>query len=138
MHLLEVEVVGYTNLQYIRNQVSAMGDAGAAKLIPRSFAAAERALAEAETLIQTKPRAKQQIEKKRKDSQVAAMHAQVILTMSNEILEATPENVEALVLRTERWLYNVSVALKHPDIRHLPMDEQSKRYSQAIEYLTQK
>lgn len=138
MHNLEVKVVGYNKLQYIRNQIQTMRESDAEKLIPRSFATAERVLAEAEALIRQKPRAKEEIDAKSKDSQIASMHAQVMLSMSNEILEASPENVEALVLRTERWLYNISVALKHPDIRYLPMDEQSRRYAQAIEYLTQK
>lgn len=138
MHQLEVNVVGYNKLQYIRNQIDSMRQADAEKIIPRSFATAERALAEAEALIRLKPRAKDEIDSKSKDSQIASMHAQVMLSMSNEILEADVENVEALVLRTERWLYNISVALKHPDIRYLPMDEQSRRYAQAIEYLTQK
>ena len=38
-------------------------------------------------------------------------------------------------LRMERWLYRISVALKHEDIRHQPLDEQAGEYAASIEAL---
>ena len=137
MHNLEVDVIGYVKLQDIRDRISAMRDAGAEKLIPRSFSTATQTLAEAEALIEATPRANDEITVRQEQAAVATSHAQVIMAMVNEVLEADKNSAESLVLRTEQWLYNISVALKYPDIRYMPMDAQSKRYADAIENLVQ-
>ena len=137
MHRLEVDVIGYVKLQDIRDRVQAMGASGAEKLIPRSFNTATLALAEAEALIASTPRATAEITLRQEQAAVATSHAQVIMAMVNEVLEADKDSAEPLVLRTEQWLYAIAVALKYPDIRYMPMDEQSERYAQAIEKLVQ-
>jgi hypothetical protein len=40
-----------------------------------------------------------------------------------ELNDANGDNAEAIALRIEHWLYRVSVALKHDDIRHRPFGE---------------
>ena len=138
MHDLEVQTIGFIHLQQIRNRISAMREAGAERLIPRSFGTATTALASAEDLINKAPRAEAEIAAQREAAKTAADHAQIILAMSNEILQADKDNAEALVLRIERWLYNIAVALKYPDIRHLPMDEQSRQLAEEIESVIQR
>jgi len=59
----------------------------------------------------------------------------VIADLTQEILAAKDADAEALALRMERWLYQISVALKHDDIRYLSMPEQAKRYAAAVEEL---
>lgn len=137
MHQLEVDVIGYVKLQDIRDRVQAMGESGAEKLIPRSFNTATLALAEAEALIASTPRATAEITLRQEQAAVATSHAQVIMAMVNEVLEADKDSAEPLVLRTEQWLYAIAVALKYPDIRYMPMDEQSERYAAAIEKMVQ-
>jgi len=138
MHELEVQTIGFVNLQQIRDRMQAMKDANADHLIPRSYGTAEQALASAEDLIRSTPRAEAEIKTQRQAAKTATDHAQIILAMTNEILDADAGNAEALALRTERWLYNIAVALKYPDIRHLPMDEQSRLLSEAIEEVIQR
>jgi len=138
MHELEVRTVGFVELQQTRNRITAMRDAGAPKLIPDSFSTATLALASAEDLISKTPRATAEIASQRAAAITATDHAQVILSMVNEILSVDKDNAEALVLRIERWLYNIAVALKYPDIRHLPMDEQSRQLSEEIEDVIQR
>lgn len=137
MHTLEVDVTGYVKLQEIRDRITAMRDSGAEKLIPLSFSTATTALAEAEALIEATPRATDEINVRQQQAAVATSHAQVIMAMVNEVLEADKNSAESLVLRTEQWLYNISAALKYPDIRYMPMDVQSERYAEAIEKLVQ-
>ncbi|MEE3159331.1 MAG: hypothetical protein VX283_00320 [Pseudomonadota bacterium] len=138
MHDLEVRTIGFIQLQQIRNRIAAMREAGAEKLIPRSFSTATTALASAEDLISKAPRADAEIAAQREAAKTAADHAQIILAMSNEVLDADKDNAEALVLRIERWLYNIAVALTYPDIRHLPMDEQSRQLAEEIEGVIQR
>jgi len=133
-----VRTVGFVELQQTRNRITAMRDAGAPKLIPDSFSTATLALASAEDLISKTPRATAEIASQRAAAITATDHAQVILSMVNEILSVDKDNAEALVLRIERWLYNIAVALKYPDIRHLPMDEQSRQLSEEIEDVIQR
>lgn len=138
MHDLEVETIGFINLQEIRTTLDNLQEAGAQKLIPQSYAVARTALAAAEDLIATSPRAEGGIATLRERALNSASHAQVIMAMVNEILNASPDSAESLVLRTERWLYNIGTALKFPDIRHLPMDEQSRQLADGVEELLQR
>lgn len=135
MHALEVRTIGFVELQQVRDKVSNMDDADARKLIPRSFSTALKTLAAAEDLIAKTPRATAEIAKMKDRANTSADHAQVILSMVNETLKASPETAESMVLRTERWLYNIAVALRYPDIRHLPMDEQSRLLAEGVEEL---
>ena len=138
MHAVEVSTIGFLQLQKVRNQMKNLKDANAATLIPRSYKTAAKTLASAEGLVQKTPRAEAEIASLREQAEVSAAHAQVILSMVNETLDANSDNAEALVLRTERWLYNIAGALKYPDIRHLPMDEQSRQLADGIEELLQR
>lgn len=138
MHAVEVSTIGFLQLQNVRNQMKNLKDANAATLIPRSYKTAAKTLASAEDLVQKTPRATAEIASLREQAEVSAAHAQVILSMVNETLDANSDNAEALVLRTERWLYNIAGALKYPDIRHLPMDEQSRQLADGIEELLQR
>lgn len=138
MHDLEVKTVGFKQLQDIRNTLASLKEENAEELIPQSFAVALQALAAAEDLIATSPRATGGIATLREQALNSAAHATVVMTMVNDILKATPETAESLVLRTERWLYNISTALKFPDIRHLPMDEQSRQLADGVEELLQR
>lgn len=138
MHAVEVSTVGFLQLQQVRNQMKNLKNANAATLIPRSYKTAAKTLASAEDLINKTPRATGEIALLREQAEVSAAHAQVILSMVNETLDASSDNAEALVLRTERWLYNIAGALKYPDIRHLPMDEQSRQLADGIEELLQR
>ena len=67
------------------------------------------------------------------NAQRAADHANIITDFSNEINDANSDNAEAIALRVERWLYRVSVALKHDDIRHRPFDEQAGTLATEVE-----
>lgn len=138
MHTLEVSTVGFLQLQTVRNQMQNLKNANAATLIPLSYKTATKTLASAEDFIAQNPRASGEIAHLREQAEVSAAHAQVILSMVNETLDANSDNAEALVLRTERWLYNIAAALKFPDIRHLPMDEQSRQLADGVEDLLQR
>lgn len=138
MHALEVNTIGFIQLQPVRNTVAELDAADAATLIPQSFATARKALASAEDLVRKSPRAEGGIASLREQAETAAAHARVILSMVNEVLNADKDSAESLVLRTERWLYNISTALKFPDIRHLPMDEQSRQLAEGVEEVVQR
>ena len=65
----------------------------------------------------------------------AAQHAEVITDLTNQILNSSKDDGEAIALKMERWLYKISTALKHDDIRHLPLNQQASEYAKAIEEL---
>ncbi|PIQ39457.1 MAG: hypothetical protein COW58_11535, partial [Thalassolituus sp. CG17_big_fil_post_rev_8_21_14_2_50_53_8] len=94
-----------------------------------------KSLLQAQALISKTPRAKGAIAKATVAATKAAQHAEVITNLSNEILDASKDDAEAIALRMERWLYRISVALKHEDIRHLPLDQQAGEYAASIEAL---
>ena len=72
------------------------------------------------------------------DAQRAADHSNVITDFSNELNDANSDNAEAIALKVERWLYRVSVALKHDDIRHRPFDEQAAKLATEVEKVMRK
>jgi hypothetical protein len=72
------------------------------------------------------------------NAQRAADHANIITDFSNVINDANSDNAEIIALKVERWLYRVSVALKHDDIRHHTFDEQAAILATEVEKLMRK
>lgn len=133
MHANEVETIEYIQLQPIKDQLSNIKNKGGDSIAPSSWAVAQRSLAKAQDVIGKTPRAKKQILSATHDAQRAADHANVITDFANEINNANSSNAEAIALKVERWLYQVSTALKHDDIRHRPFDEQAKTLAAEVE-----
>jgi len=135
MHDLEVRVVEFVQLQAIKDDLAKLKTENADELSPISWQTAQSALKQAQALIAKTPRATGAIAKATEGAKRAAAHARVIADLTQEILAAKDAEAEALALRMERWLYQISVALKHDDIRYLSMPEQAKRYAAAVEEL---
>lgn len=133
MHANEVETIEYIQLQSIKDQLSNIKKKGGDSIAPKSLALAQKTLVKAQNVINKTPRAKKQILSATHDAQRAADHANVITDFANEIDNANSNNAEAIALKVERWLYQVSTALKHDDIRHRPFDEQAKTLAAEVE-----
>lgn len=133
MHKNEVDTIEFIQLQTIKDQLSNTKGKGGDSIAPSSWAVAQRSLLKAQALIGKTPRAKKQIMQATHNAQRAADHANIITDFSNEINDANSDNAEAIALRVERWLYRVSVALKHDDIRHRPFDEQAGTLATEVE-----
>lgn len=133
MHANEVETIEYIQLQSIKDQLSNIKKKGGDSIAPKSLDLAQKTLAKAQNVINKTPRAKKQILSATHDAQRAADHANVITDFANEINNASSDNAEAIALKVERWLYQVSTALKHDDIRHRPFDEQAKILAAEVE-----
>lgn len=125
MHSNEVDTIEFIQLQAIKDQLSNIQGKGGDSIAPSSWKVAQRSMLKAQALIGKTPRAKKQIMQVTHDAQRAADHANIITDFSNELNDANGDNAEAIALRVERWLYRVSVALKHDDIRHRPFNEQA-------------
>lgn len=138
MHANEVETIEFIQLQTIKDQLANIKGKGGDSIAPSSWAVAQRSLLKAQALISKTPRAKKQIMQVTHDAQRAADHANIITDFSNELNEANSDNAEAIALRVERWLYRVSVALKHDDIRHRPFDEQAATLATEVEKVMRK
>ncbi len=138
MHSNEVETIEYIQLQSIKDQLSNIQGKGGDSIAPTSWAVAQRSMLKAQALIGKTPRAKKQIMQVTHDAQRAADHANVITDFSNELNDANGDNAEAIALRVERWLYRVSVALKHDDIRHRPFSEQAATLATEVEKVMRK
>jgi hypothetical protein len=138
MHSNEVETIEFIQLQSIKDQLSNIKGKGGDSIAPNSWAVATRSMLKAQSLISKTPRAKKQIMQVTHDAQRAADHANIITDFSNEINNANGDNAEAIALRVERWLYRVSVALKHDDIRHRPFDEQAATLATEVEKVMRK
>ena len=133
MHANEVNTIEFIQLQPIKDQLAKIKKKGGDSIAPSSWKVAKKSLKQAQALIGKTPRAKKQILQATHDAQRAADHANIITDFSNEINDANSDNAEAIALRVERWLYRVSVALKHDDIRHRPFDEQAATLSTEVE-----
>lgn len=133
MHSNEVETIEFIQLQSIKDQLKKIKNKGGDTIAPNSWKVAKRSLNSARKLISKSPRAKDQILSATHDAQRAADHANVITDFSNDIKEADSDNAEAMALKVERWLYQVSTALKHKDIRHLPFNEQADLLSSEVD-----
>ena len=135
MHRVEVATIEYIQLQPVKDHLERIKNKGGASVAPISWDTAQKSLLQAQALISKTPRAKGAIAKATVAATKAAQHAEVITNLSNEILDASKDDAEAIALRMERWLYRISVALKHEDIRHQPLDEQAGEYAASIEAL---
>lgn len=133
MHANEVNTIEFIQLQPIKNQLEKIKHKGGDTIAPSSWKVAQKSLKQAQVLIGKTPRAKKQILQATHDTQRAADHANIITEFSNEINNANSDNAEAIALKVERWLYRVSVALKHDDIRHRPFDEQAAILATEVE-----
>jgi hypothetical protein len=138
MHSNEVETIEFIQLQSIKDQLSNIKGKGGDSIAPSSWAVAQRSMLKAQSLISKTPRAKKQIMQVTHDAQRAADHANTITDFSNELNDANSDNAEAIALRIERWLYSVSVALKHDDIRHRPFGEQAATLAIEVEKVMRK
>jgi hypothetical protein len=138
MHSNEVDTIEFIQLQSIKDQLSNIKGKGGDSIAPSSWTVATRSMLQAQALISKTPRAKKQIMQVTHDAQRAADHANIITDFSNEINNANSDNSEAIALRVERWLYRVSVALKHDDIRHLPFNEQAATLATEVEKVMRK
>jgi hypothetical protein len=138
MHANEVETIEFIQLQPIKDQLSNIINKGGDSIAPSSFAVAQRSLLKAQTVISKTPRAKKQIMSATHDAQRAADHSDIITDFANELNDANKDNAEAIALKVERWLYRVSVALKHDDIRHRPFDEQAATLATEVEKVMRK
>lgn len=133
MHQVEVNTIAYIQLQPVKDQLARIDAKGGSSIAPISWDTAQQALMQAQALIAKTPRAKGAIAKATVAATRAAQHADVITNLSNEILDADSDAAEGIALRMERWLYRISVALKHDDIRHEPLADQAAEYASAIE-----
>ena len=138
MHANEVETIEFIQLQPIKDQLSNIKGKGGDSIAPSSWAVAQHSLLKAQAVISKTPRAKKQIMSATHDAQRAADHSNVITDFSNELNDANSDNAEAIALKVERWLYRVSVALKHDDIRHRPFDEQAAKLATEVEKVMRK
>jgi hypothetical protein len=138
MHSNEVETIEFIQLQSIKDQLSNIKGKGGDSVAPSSWAVAQRSMLKAQSLISKTPRAKKQIMQVTHNAQRAADHANTITDFSNELNDANSDNAEAIALRIERWLYSVSVALKHDDIRHRPFGEQAATLAIEVEKVMRK
>jgi hypothetical protein len=138
MHSNEVNTIEFIQLQSIKDQLSDIKGKGGDSIAPRSWAAAQRSLLKAQSLISKTPRAKKQIMQVTHDAQRAADHANIITDFSNELNDADRDNAEVIALRVERWLYRISVSLKHDDIRHRPLNEQAATLASEVEKVMRK
>jgi hypothetical protein len=138
MHSNEVDTIEFIQLQAIKDQLSNIQGKGGDSIAPSSLKVAQRSLLKAQALIAKTPRAKKQIMQVTHDAQRAADHANIITNFSNELNDANGDNAEAIALRVERWLYRVSVALKHDDIRHRPFGEQAATLATEVEEIMRK
>ncbi len=135
MHQVEAATIEYIQLKAVKDHLQQIEAKGAPSVAPLSWQTAQKALLQAQTLISKTPRARGAIAKATVAATRAAQHAEVITDLTNQILAADKSDAEALALKMERWLYKISVALKHDDIRYLPPGQQSSEYAQAIEEL---
>lgn len=133
MHQVEVNTIEYIQLKPVKDHLERIDAKNGSSIAPISWGTAQKALMQAQALIAKTPRAKGAIAKATVAATRAAQHAEVITDMTNEILDASSDNAEGIALRTERWLYRISVALKHDDIRHQPLSDQAAEYAGAIE-----
>jgi hypothetical protein len=138
MHANEVNTIEFIQLQPIKDQLAKTSNKGGDSIAPSSWKVAQKSLKQAQALIGKTPRAKKQILQATHDAQRAADHADIITDFSNEINNANSNNAEAIALKVERWLYRVSVALKHDDIRHNPFDEQAAILATEVEAVMRK
>ena len=138
MHQVEVNTIEYIQLKAVKDHLERIKNKGGASVAPMSWDTAQKALLQAQDLISKTPRAKGAIAKATVAATKAAQHAEVITDLTNKILDADKGSAEAISLGMERWLYRISVALKHEDIRHMPLDQQAAEYSKAIEALMRK
>lgn len=138
MHKNEVETIEFIQLQPIKDQLNRIDNKGGSSIAPSSWKVAQRSLLNAQAIIDKTPRAKKHILQATHDAQRAADHANVITDFSNELNNANSDNAEAIALKVERWLYRVSVALKHDDIRHRPFDEQAATLATEVEMIMRK
>jgi hypothetical protein len=138
MHANEVNTIEFIQLQPIKDQLENIKGKGGDSIAPSSWAVAQRSLLKAQDVIGKTPRAKKQIMSATHDAQRAADHANVITDFSNEINNANSDNAEAIALKVERWLYRVSVALKHDDIRQRPFSEQAATLATEVEKVMRK
>ncbi len=138
MHANEVETIEFIQLQPIKDQLSNIKGKGGDSIAPSSWAVATRSLLKAQAVIGKTPRAKKQIMSATHDAQRAADHSNIITDFSNELNDANSDNAEAIALKVERWLYRVSVALKHDDIRHRPFGEQAATLATEVEKVMRK
>lgn len=133
MHQVEVNTIEYIQLQPVKDHLDRIDAKNGSSVAPISWDTAQKALMQAQALIAKTPRAKGAIAKATVAATRAVQHAEVITNLSNEILDADSEGAEVIALRMERWLYRISVALKHDDIRHEPLADQAGEYASAIE-----
>jgi hypothetical protein len=138
MHSHEVNTIEFIQLHSIKEQLSNIKGKGGDSIAPGSWAIAQRSLLKAQSLISKTPRAKKQIMQVTHDAQRAVDHANIITDFSNELNDANGDNAEAIALRIERWLYRISVALKHDDIRHRPFGEQAATLAIEVENVMRK
>lgn len=138
MHANEVNTIEFIQLQPIKDQLSATKNKGGDSIAPSSWKVAQKSLKQAQALIGKTPRAKKQIMQATHDAQRAADHANIITDFSNVINNANSDNAEIIALKVERWLYRVSVALKHDDIRHHTFDEQAAILATEVEKVMRK
>jgi hypothetical protein len=133
MYANEVETIEFIQLQSIKDELDKIKGKGGDNVAPKSWAVAHRSLSKAQQVIAKSPRAKKQILSATHDAQRAADHANVITDFSNDIKNASSDDAEAIALKVERWLYKVSAALKHEDIRHRRFDEQAEILATEVE-----
>jgi len=133
MHQVEVNTIEYIQLKPVKDHLARIDARNGSSVAPISWQTAQKALQQAQALIAKTPRAKGAIAKATVAATRAAQHAEVITNLSNEIADASGDSAEAIALRMERWLYRISVALKHDDIRHQPLADQAAEYAAAIE-----
>ncbi|MAD46982.1 MAG: hypothetical protein CMI02_04705 [Oceanospirillaceae bacterium] len=135
MHQVEVNTIEYIQLKPVKDLLQRVENKGGADVAPISWQTAQKSLLEAQALISKTPRAKGAIARVTVAATKAAQHAEVITDLTNQILNSSKDDGEAIALKMERWLYKISTALKHDDIRHLPLNQQASEYAKAIEEL---
>ncbi|MAK92682.1 MAG: hypothetical protein CMI13_15790 [Oleibacter sp.] len=135
MHQVEVNTIEYIQLKPVKDLLTRVKNKGGADVAPISWETAQKSLLEAQALISKTPRAKGAIARVTVEATKAAQHAEVITDLTNQILDAGKDDAEAISLKMERWLYRISTALKHEDIRHLPLDQQASEYAKSVEAL---
>lgn len=135
---LEVKIFKAMILTKPENLIDQAEDEGAKEHAAKAFEEAEQAFERAEQIIERSVRDREEVKRL---GDAALFYAKRVVWMTQEVARlkgVSPTEMDSIAVDAEQRMKRIADALQHPDVRDLPLAEQSAALAKAAETLLKK
>lgn len=136
MLALEIEVIKKKTLSEAIQVLQSAKKIDAKKLAPKTWKIAEDTLKQSTEFIQSFPRDEEGVKKAGLDALRASQHVFFVTKETLVLKETDKDSFENVVLDMENKLGRIALGLNHPDVRYMPLYDQSVTLGTAAETMS--